>query len=167
VLFDKAGLADKLRVNWNAKAILQLQLTRLVQEFFFGSAFPVRLSGREEWGTLLMNAVSVVYQFLVPAILVQEDAADYVRPHYHNERHLPVERRRQVNALVEQIRSSFAGLPTDELDEALSARAHEAVAGAIWRELRRACEMHGVAYPEAAEREMREYYKREMGWEVD
>jgi hypothetical protein len=44
---------------------------------------------------------------------------------------------------------------------------HKKLGGTIWRELRLACEMHGVAYPEESEREMREYYRREMGWEIE
>lgn len=166
VLFDRAAVADSLRVNWKRGMIIQLQLAQLLQEFFFGSAWPVRLSGREEWGTLLMNALYVVYQFLVPAMLIQDDAVDFVRPRYHNERHLSPERRRQVDALVEQIRASFAGLAKGELDATALARAHENLAGEIWRELRLACEMFGVPYPAEAEREMREYYRREMGWEI-
>jgi hypothetical protein len=166
VLFDRAGITDSLQARWDREMIIRLQLRQLLQEFFFGSGWPVRLSGREEWGTMLMNAVFVVYQFLVPAILIQDDDVDFLRPQYHNERHLTPERRRQVDALVEQIRASFAGLATGELDQTLVGRAYEALAGAIWRELRNACGTHGVAYPDDAEREMREHYRREMGWEV-
>jgi hypothetical protein len=164
VLFDKTGLKNRLKPTWNREVLIRLQLSQLVQTFFFGSAFPVRLSGREEWGTLLMNALGVVYQFLVPAVLLQE-GADFVRPQYHNERHLSPERRRLVDRLVEDLRDAFDGI-LDGLDQRRVARAHENLAGAIWRELRAACEMHGVAYPEDAEREMREYYRREMGWRV-
>jgi predicted nucleotidyltransferase len=166
VLFDRAGVTDSLRVNWDRKMIIRLQLGQLLQEFFFGSAWPVRLSGREEWGTLLMNALYVVYQFLVPAILIQDDAVGFVRPRYHNERHLSPERRRQVDALVERLRASFAGLAAGEPDKALVEQSYEQLTGTVWWELRRACEMHGVAYPVDAEREMREYYRREIGWQV-
>ena len=165
VLFDHGGLTESLRVNWDREMIIRLQLMQLLQVFFFGCGWPVRLSGREEWGTLLMNALDVVYQFLVPAMLIQDHAVDFVRPKYHNERHLSPERRCEVDALVEQIRASFAGLATGEPDETLVARAHKALIGALWREIRRACEKHGVPYPEEAEREMREYYRWEMGWE--
>lgn len=166
VLFDRAGVADSLRVNWDRGIIIRLQLGQLLQVFFFGSAWPVRLSGREEWGTVFMNALFIVYEFLVPAMLIQNDAADFVRPRYHNERHLSPERRREIDVLVEQIRAAFAGLATGELDQGRVARAHDDLIAAIWRELRRACEMHGVAYPADAEQEMREYYRQEMGWHI-
>jgi predicted nucleotidyltransferase len=167
VLFDKAGLSGKLRANWNTEALLRLQLTQLVQTFFFGSAWPVRLSGREEWGTLLMNALWIVYEFLVPAILIQEGSDNFFRPRYHNERHLSPERRRQVDLLVGEIRASFEGIATGRLNQARVAKVHEQLAGAIWLELRRACELHGVKYPSDAEREMQEYYLREMGWQIE
>jgi predicted nucleotidyltransferase len=167
VLFDRVGVTGSLRVSWDPQALIRLQLTRLVQVFFFGSAWPVRLSGREEWGTLLMNAVDVVYQFLVPAILIQDGSADFVRPQYHNERHLSPERRHQVDLLVEEIRASFDGIAGGTLDPARIRRMHEKPAGTLWRELRLACEMHGVAYPEASEWEMREYNRRELGWEIE
>lgn len=167
VLFDRAGVTDSLRVSWDPHALIRLQLTRLVHVFFFGSAWPVRLSGREEWGTLLMNAVDIIYQFLVPAILIQDGSADFVRPQYHNERQLSPERLHQVDLLVDEIRVSFDGIAGGTLDPARMRKVHKKLAGTIWRELRLACEMHGVAYPEESEREMREYYRREMGWEIE
>lgn len=167
VLFDNVGVADKVKLNWNAEALIELQLAQLVQAFFFGCAWPVRLIGREEWGTMLMNAVSIVYQFLVPAILIQDDATNFLRPQYHNERHLTSERRHRVDVLIEQIRGSFDDMGTGNLDDARVARVHQELIGAIWRELRRACQKHAVNYPDDAEREMREYYQREMGWEIE
>jgi hypothetical protein len=53
-----------------------------------------------------------------------------------------------------------------EPNKTLVAHAYEQLTGAVWQELRRACEMHGVTYPAQAEREMREYYRREIRWEV-
>ena len=100
----------------------------------------------EEWGTLLMNALSIVYQFLVPAILVQE-GADFLRPQYHNERHLSPVRRREVDLLVDAIRASFEGIAGGTLDQARVRKVYEQLAGAIWSELQQACELHGVAYP--------------------
>jgi len=38
VLFDHAGIGGKLKVAWNADAIVGLQLSQLVQGFFFGCA---------------------------------------------------------------------------------------------------------------------------------
>ncbi len=107
VLFDRGGVADALRTKWDPEAVVRLRLAQLLQGFFFGCAWPARLSGREEWGTLLMNAVAIVYQFLVPAILIQDDAVNFFRPQYHNERRLTPKRRRWVNQLVAQISNSF------------------------------------------------------------
>lgn len=119
VLFDRAGIGDMLRINWDPGTLVRLQLARLLQSFHFGCAWPVRLNGREEPGTLLMNALGILYQFLVPAILIQEDPVNFFRPQYHNERHLSPDRRRHINALVEQIRASFEGIAIGELNDVL------------------------------------------------
>jgi hypothetical protein len=164
VLFDHAGVGLRLRKNWMGEVIIRSQVQQAVQTFLFGSTWPVRLWGREEWGTTMMNATVIVYQYLVPAMLVQDDPATFFRPPYHNERHLTPERRKVVNAFMAEIAEVFAaGLPPDPT-KLLSL--HGRLAGAIWRELRLACEKWGATYPTAAQEQMREYCRRELGFEV-
>lgn len=164
VLFDGAGLAGQLRMNWPAGVIVRTQLEQALRMLFFGSTWPVRLWGREEWGTMMFNATMLVYQFLVPAMLVQDDPAAYFRPQYHNERHLAPARRKIADAFVSEIAEAFTGgLPPDF---GRLASLHERLIGAVWRELRLACEKWSVSYPVAAQEAMREYYQRELGFEI-
>jgi hypothetical protein len=164
VLFDKGGVAESLRVNWPAEAIVRVQLQQAVRTLFFGSTWPVRLAGREEWGTMMYNATMLVYQFLVPAMIVQDDPTAYFRPQYHNERHLNPARRAAVDAFISEIASTFAtGLPPDS---ARLLTLHEWLIGAVWRELRLACTAWGVSYPLDAQEAMREFYRRELGMEI-
>jgi predicted nucleotidyltransferase len=164
VLFDGAGVTARLRRNWSGELVVRMQVEQAVRTLFFGSTWPVRLWGREEWGTMMYNATMLVYQFLVPAMIVQDDPDAYFRPVYHNERHLFPARRQVANAFVKEIAEVFAGgLPPDS---GRVASLHERLIGAVWRELRGACEAWGVAYPVAAQEEMREYYQRELGIEI-
>lgn len=164
VLFDTAGAAARLRKNWSGDVVVRAQLEQALRTFFFGSAWPVRLWGREEWGTMMYNATNVVYQFLVPAMVVQDDRSAYFRPVYHNERHLSPASRQVVDGLAQEIAEVFAGgLPPDP-DRV--AGLHERLISVVWRELRLACEAWGVAYPVAAQEEMREYYRRELALDI-
>ncbi len=166
VLFDHGGVSSTMKLNWHPEVLARLRLTQLTQGYFFGAGWPVRLAGRGEWATQFANAVVIVNQFLIPAILLQEDDAQFFREAFHNERFLSPERRRQVNELMAQVRDAFAGIEGGSISGEAVAAAYEAVIGAIYREMRAACEKFGVAYPEEAEREMREYYRRELGIEI-
>lgn len=166
VLFDRGGVSESLKLNWHPQALARLRLMQLTQGYFFGAGWPVRLAGRGEWATQFANAVVIINQFVVPAILLQEDDQNFFREAFHNERFLSPERRRQVDALMGQVRAAFAGIETGDVSGGAVARAYAAVIGAIYREMRGACERFGVAYPEEAEREMREYYQRELGIDV-
>ncbi len=166
VLFDRVGAAKSLKVTQDIEVLIRTRLQESVQQFFFGAMWPVRLWGRAEWGTLLMNATAIIYQFLVPAMLVQDDPAQFFRPHYHNERYLRPHRRRAIYALLGEAVAGFRGIEHGRLDYGAVVCLHEHLLTNIWRELRAACEMYGVAYPEEAEGEMREYYRRELGMET-
>ncbi len=123
----------------------------------------MRLSGREEWGTLLMNATAIIYQFLVPAMIMQDDPRECFRHAYHNERFLRPERRHTVDALLGELVAAFRGIDDGSLDYHKLLQLHERLIGSIWREMRAACQKHNVEYPDEAEQEMREYYREELG----
>ena len=117
-------------------------------------------------GTMMLNAVSLVYQFLVPAMLVQDDPRSFFRPVFHNERHLTPARRKIADGFVAEIADAFSGgLPPVSFDRLKSL--HERLIDAVWRELRLACEKWGVEYPDSAQEVMREYYWRELGFEIN
>lgn len=164
ILFDRGAVTGRLRRNWPVEVIVRTQVEQALRMFFFGSTWPVRLWGREEWGTMMYNATLVVYQFLVPAMIIQEDPAAFFRPPYHNERHLTPQRRKVADAFVSEIAEAFAGgLPPDP---GRLTSLHEGLIAAVWRELRLACEKWGVSYPIVAQEEMRAYYRRELGFEI-
>ena len=167
LLFEREPIAAKLQTTTDVAAHLPQWLEALVRNFFFGSMWPVRMWGREEWGSLLMNAQAIIFQFLVPAILAQENPKSFYRPHYHNERHLSTARRQQINAILGESLTAFGGIDEGSPDVERLVRLHARLIGAIWRELRAACEKWDVPYPEGAEDEMHGYYQRELGIEID
>lgn len=164
LLFDRVNVEGSLHKTWPADVIIRTQLRDAVRMLFFGSSWPVRLWGREEWGTMMFNATQLIFQWLVPAMIVQDDPQSYFRPQYHNERHLNEARRRVADGFVVEIAQVFAdGWPPDS-SRVISL--HERLIGAVWRELRLACALHGVDYPTASQEAMREYYLRELGLKV-
>jgi hypothetical protein len=125
--------------------------------------WPARLSGRKEWGTLFANALYVVNQFLIPAILIQDSPQHFFRPMFHNERYLGAERRRRVNVLVGKIASCFAGIEGSGPDPATVAKAYELLLTEVWQELRAASAKFDVEYPVETQEAMRVYLASELG----
>ena len=105
----------------------------------------------------------VIYQFLVPALLIQDSPEHFFRPHFHNERQLSIARRLQVNGLVAAVGRAFEGIDRGELSREAVTSVYEVLLTTVWREFRTACAKHGVEYPEAAEQEIRAYHRRELG----
>ena len=166
LLFQREAIGSRLQVVTDISTFVRSWLEGLMQSFFFGAMWPVRLWGREEWGTLLMNSLAITYQFLVPAMMVQDDPRNYYRPPYHNEHRLRPERRQEINALLEEILRAFRGIGRGEVDFEGLVHLHEVQFGLLWRELRVACTKWGVTYPEVAEKEMQDYYRRELGFNI-
>ena len=148
--FPPSQIAGSL---WPAEAIVRAQLKQSLSMFFFGSSWPVRLWGREEWGTMMFNATQLIYMFLVPAMIVQDDPTAYFRPQYHNERHLAPARRKIADAFVIEIAEAFSGglLPIRHASSHYTSASLAQSGGnsARLREL-------DVEYPIAAQEEMRE-----------
>lgn len=167
VLLDRDGLAARFDVRRPAEMEAAAQIRRLVAGFFFGYTWPARLAGREEWGSMLLNALLVVYQFIVPAILAQERPEHAYRFQLHNERFLPPARRGQVDALVAALAAAFAPLASGRPDLARVAEAHRLVVSALLREMHAACAATGVEWPADAERALRAFYRDELGIVLD
>ncbi len=138
-------------------------LARLVRGYFFGFMMPARLAGREMWASLVLNAVQVVFQFVVPAMLARSNPGQVFRETLHTERHLAPEQQQHVRELVAAVGELAAGIGDGPPDEAMVRRTHELVIGTLLTELRAACELHGVAWPAASEAAARKYLSRELG----
>ena len=167
ILFEREPVGSRLRSTADLDAQIRSWLEGLVRSLFFGAMWPVRLWGRQEWGSLLMNSFVITYQFLAPAMLAQDDPPNYYRPFFHNEQRLTPARRREINELLEEALAAFQGIGAGEVDPHRVARLCERQLTLIFRELRAACAMYGVPYPETAEQEMRRYYHRELGIDIN
>ena len=164
VLFDRERWTEALRVAAApSRDEIRAHLEGLLIAYFFGAMWPVRLWGREQWATLQMNATAVVAQFLIPAMLAQDAPEHALRDPYHNERLLPPARQREIEALSAAIATAFARDEGSAPDFGRLARVHERLLGVLLAELRAACERYDIDYPDAAERELRDYYRRELG----
>jgi predicted nucleotidyltransferase len=163
LLFDRGGIEESLMMTRNIEPLIRARLQELVQTFFFGGMWPSRLAGREEWGTLYANGLIIIYQFLVPALLIQDSPEHYFRPHFHNERQLSAARRSQVDDLVASVGRAFEGIEKGKLSPEAVVSVYEQLLSTIWREFRNACETHNVHYPDSAEAEIRAYHRRQLG----
>ncbi len=141
-------------------------LARLVRGYFFGFMTPARLHGRGDHASLVLNAVQVVFQFVVPAMLAQTKPAMVTRDAFHAERQLSPEQQRRVRELVAATGEMAAGIATGPPAEAAVRRAHELVLGTLLTELRTACELHGVPWPADTEAQARDYLGRELGLDL-
>lgn len=167
MLFDREGIDAELAsappLQVNARATLE----GLMRGCFFGAMWPARMWGRGDWGALLMNDTGVVYQFIVPSMLIADGSPEFYREPYHRERFLAPHRRQQVNGLLAEALDAFrgieAGAPAD-LDAL--ARFHEHMLLSVWASFRAACEATGAEYPEETEAEYRAFYARELGLEL-
>lgn len=167
ILFEREPVGPRFQSSGDLDAQIRAWLAGLVRSLFFGAMWPVRLWGRQEWGSLLMNSLVITYQFLVPAMLAQDDPPNYYRPFYHNEHRLTPTRLRQIDELLDETLAAFQGIGSGKMDLHRVARLCERQLTLIFRELRAACATYGVPYPEAAEQEMRRYYHRELGININ
>jgi predicted nucleotidyltransferase len=163
VLFDRKGIADTVRLTGEIEPLVRRRLKDLMRTFFFGAMWPGRLLGRREWGTLFTNAGTVIFQFMVPAMLIQDSPEHFYRPPFHNERFLSARRRETVNSLVAQVARAFSDIDKGEPAVAPIVAVYERMLATLWTEFRAASEKYGVEYMEAAELETRAYLRRELG----
>ena len=139
------------------------QIETLLRTYWFGAMWPVRFRLRQDWGGLLMNATLVVYEYIVPALLIADGSPEFYRETYARGRHLAPQRRNAVDALLADALESFAGLGAGGPDPERLARFHERFLAAVWGAFRAACTNVGVEYPVENEAEYRAYFARELG----
>ena len=166
MLVDRDFVADAFDSAPPLTFDARMQIEALMRGYFFGAMWPRRMMGREEWGALLMNATGVVYQFIVPAMLIADGSPEFYREPYNRERFLSPARRADVNALLGECVKAWAGIEDGAPDERALARFHARLLGLVWRSFREACTACGAIYPDDVEREYREYYRRELEIEV-
>ena len=166
MLFDREFVAEALDAAPDLTFDARAQLEALMRGLFFGSMWPRRFIGREDWGALLMNATGVVYQFIVPAMLIADGSPEFYREPYGRSRFLSPARRAEVNALLAEALEAWHGIEQDAPHLDALKRFHARLLGLIWRSFREACAVTGATYPDDAEREYRDYYRRELGIEV-
>jgi len=167
ILFDRKGVTGSLGLTSRIEPLVRKRLTDLMRTFFFGAMWPGRLLGRREWGTLFTNAGMVIFQFMVPAMLIQDSPEHFYRPPFHNERYLSEPRRVTVNSLVAEVARAFLDIDAGEPAAAPIVAAYERLLTTLWTEFRAACAKYGIEYMEAAELETRTYLRRELGMFAD
>jgi len=164
VLFDRDSVVDRFVVQPAATPeALRRRVQGLLSTFMFGAMWPVRLAGRGTHGTLLLNAISVVYSLIVPAILVRTRPEEAFREVLHVEHWLAPDDLARVNTLVAELHAAFAGVGEHRMDGDRLAMAHQHLTSMALRELRGACEATGVEWPVRSEAVYRAYYRRELG----
>lgn len=163
-LFDRDDLLAAVQVDASAALSPVPRLREVLGLYLYGFTFPARLSAREEWGSLHLNALLVLYQFVVPAMLARSHPEHAFRQHLHNERFLEPDQRARVDAISVQLARAFASAPPDL--EAVRV-AYQTLFSTLLAELRAAIELHGITWPAEAEVTIRQFLADELNVELD
>lgn len=163
VLFDHHQHAGEFRVDAQASTDPAARIAEIIKTLLFGFTFPARLSGREEWGSLHLNALLVIYQFIAPAMIAQRHPEQAFRPQLHNERFLDPDQRKRIDTLVEELARAFSSIPPQS-DTIRSA--HSNLEAMLLAELRAAAAVHDVPWSEDAEHALRSFFRDELDLEV-
>lgn len=169
---DRAMLLDRDAVEADLAAAPpfvfdpRAHLETLMRDYWFGAMWPARFTLRGDWGGLLMNATLVVYQFVVPALLIADGSPEFYREAYGRARFLAPDRRAALDGLLAYAIEAFAGIGAGGPDREVLARFHERFLAAVWGAFRAACRRVGLPYPSENEAEYRAYYARLLGLSV-
>jgi predicted nucleotidyltransferase len=138
-------------------------LETLMRGYWFGAMWPGRFMLREDWGGLFMNATNVVYQFVVPALLIADASPEFYREQYARSRFLAPARSEAVRQLLDEAAAAFRGIGSNapNLDAVKGFHLH--LLTAVWSAFRQACAAVGIEYATDVESEYRAYYDREFG----
>lgn len=157
-IFDRADVASLLAQSPEPTFSAAAQLQGLIRGYFFGGMWPVRMWMRADWGSLLMNDLRLVYDCIVPALLIAEGSPEFYREPHSRARFLAPANLAAINDVIAQLSTAYTALP--EVDEARLATAQAALTRLLWRALREAAAVTGVDYPDATEQEFRDYFVR-------
>jgi len=143
VLVDKAGVAARLRLGWEAPVpLIAAIVTTIIRMTRQGATWPLRVLGRGQWSTLAMMELDLINAQLAQLMAVRRDPANF----YRNPFSLP-------QALSDEERALLAALTADALaalgahDAAALKPVHLRLLGAMVEAGRGACATLGVPSP--------------------
>ncbi|MGB2696033.1 MAG: nucleotidyltransferase domain-containing protein [Dehalococcoidia bacterium] len=157
MLIDKAGVESSLRTGWvPGDDQVAPRVNEAIRMTFQGGTWPIRLLRRGQWTTHAYSELTLIEGVIVPLMLVQQDPFAFQRNQFSRAKHLNEAERREVDELAQEV---LAALASRSL--ATAYRAHLHIVELLARVGRAACKRFGLAYPEAAERELLRFYERE------
>lgn len=157
MLIDKADVESSLTTGWvPGDEQVAHRVDEAIRLTFQGGTWPIRLLRRGQWTTHAYSELTLIEGVIVPLMLVQHDPFAFQRNQFSRAKHLNEAERREVDELAQEV---LAALAARSLEAAY--RAHLHIVELLARVGRAACERFGLAYPEAAERELLRFYERE------
>ena len=143
VLLDKAGLAERLQIGWEAPAALIARIIQTVIRFTRqGAAWPLRVLGRGQWSTLAAMELELINRQLAQLMAVRHDPANYYKNPNSISLLLTAAERARLDALTADALAALAAR-----DAAALKAVHLRVGDALVVEGRAACAALGCEYP--------------------
>lgn len=162
-LLDRDGIEAARQEAPDATFDAAGYLDGIMRTFFFGALWPWRMTGRGDWTALLWNDVTVLQQFVVPAMLIADGSPEFHRELTTRPRFLGASRRRELEAFQGDLLRAFHGIDEFGPDPAALASLHARMLALVFRSFREASAAAAVEYPAAAEAHYVTFYERELG----
>lgn len=162
-LVDRGGVEEARTAAPSATFNAPSYLRGIMRTFFFGAMWPWRMTQRRDWSALLWNDVTVVQQFIVPAMLIADGSPEFHREMTTRSRFLTQPRREEVEQFQRQLIAAFAGADATGPDRDILAALHLRMFDLVCRSFREACEGTGVEYPADAEAHYVAFLDRQFG----
>lgn len=157
MLVDKDDVESKLVTGWTpASEDVAKEVDQLLRFTFQGASWPVRLLRRGQWMTHAYSEIFLIHNVILPLLLAPNDPRVFQRNPMTRERLLLPADREAIDGLAAQVLNALASRSFPK-----SYEAHIAIAAALGRAGRAACEKFGLEFPAAAEREALRFYERE------
>jgi hypothetical protein len=158
MVFDRDGVEADLEAAPPFTFDVRTELETLMRGYWFGAMWPARFMLREDWGGLLANASLVVYQFVVPSMLIADGSPEFYREVYGRSKFLATSRRQVIHEVLGEGVRAFAGIESGTIDLDLVRRFHSRLLTLVWRSFREAASACGATYDAFAEEQYRSYY---------
>jgi predicted nucleotidyltransferase len=160
VLFDRSGLAGRLKLGWEAPVpIVGRIIQTIIRMTRQGATWPLRLLGRGQWPTLAMMELDLINRQLAQLMAVRHDPANYYKNPYSVQLLLTPQERDQLASLTTQALSALSAR-----DAAALKLVHLRVLDALVVEGRLACAALGVDHPIADEADVQIRTLLERSW---